>query len=73
MEYLIRFAQFHETFRLPEIQSLAALEGINLEVIHYSLEVGLADFWRLSVPDFIPGPDRHTFPRFNILDHVLTL
>lgn len=40
MEYLIRFAQFHENFRLPELQSLAALEGIDLEVVQYSLEVG---------------------------------
>lgn len=40
MEYLIRFAQMHETFRLPEVQALAALEGIDLEVVRYSLEVG---------------------------------
>ena len=44
MEYLIRFAQSHETFRLPEVQSLAVLEGIDLEVVHYSLEVGLSFF-----------------------------
>ncbi|KAM7214488.1 hypothetical protein V8F06_010122 [Rhypophila decipiens] len=38
MEYLIRFSQSYETFRLPEIQALAVLEGIDLQVISYSLE-----------------------------------
>ncbi|KAH9904068.1 S-adenosyl-L-methionine-dependent methyltransferase [Xylariomycetidae sp. FL2044] len=36
MEYLIRFSQWHETFRLPEIQAIAVAEGINLQVISYS-------------------------------------
>lgn len=36
MEYLIRFAQCHETFRLPEIQSLATLAGVELEVVSYN-------------------------------------
>ncbi|KAI1415470.1 tRNA guanosine-2'-O-methyltransferase TRM11 [Hypoxylon sp. FL1857] len=38
MEYLIRFSQSHETFRLAEIQALATVEGIDLEVISYSEE-----------------------------------
>ncbi|KAI2609338.1 tRNA guanosine-2'-O-methyltransferase TRM11 [Hypoxylon fragiforme] len=38
MEYLIRFSQSHETFRLAEIQSLAIVEGIDLNVISYSEE-----------------------------------
>ncbi|KAK4126032.1 tRNA guanosine-2'-O-methyltransferase [Parathielavia appendiculata] len=38
MNYLIRFSQSHETFRLPEIQSLALIEGIDMKVIFYSLE-----------------------------------
>ncbi|KAL7628466.1 hypothetical protein AAE478_002669 [Parahypoxylon ruwenzoriense] len=38
MEYLIRFSQSHETFRLPEIQALAIVEGVDLEVISYSDE-----------------------------------
>lgn len=36
MEYLIRFAQCHETFRLPEIQSLATLAGAELEIVSYN-------------------------------------
>ena len=39
MEYLLRFIQTHETFRLPEIQALADLEGIPMEVVSYSLNV----------------------------------
>ncbi|RAL17237.1 putative histone deacetylase SIR2 [Aspergillus homomorphus CBS 101889] len=35
MEYLIRFAQVHESFRQPEIQALADLAGIDLEFIYY--------------------------------------
>ncbi|KUJ07936.1 tRNA guanosine-2'-O-methyltransferase [Mollisia scopiformis] len=36
MEYLIRFTQVHETFRLAEIKALAVLENIDLEVLSYS-------------------------------------
>ena len=39
MEYMIRFTQVHETFRLAEIQSLAILEGVKLEVLSYSSKV----------------------------------
>ncbi|KAJ5089496.1 tRNA (guanine(10)-N2)-methyltransferase [Penicillium argentinense] len=35
MEYLIRFAQVHETFRQPEIQALATLAGVDLEIVSY--------------------------------------
>ncbi|KAK9412742.1 putative tRNA guanosine-2'-O-methyltransferase TRM11 [Seiridium unicorne] len=38
MEYLIRFSQSHETFRLPEIQALAELGKFEMKVIHYDLE-----------------------------------
>ncbi|KAF7160951.1 hypothetical protein CNMCM5623_006513 [Aspergillus felis] len=36
MEYLIRFAQVHESFRRPEIQALAALAETDLEIISYN-------------------------------------
>ena len=39
MEYMIRFTQVHETFRLAEIKALAVLEGISLEVLAYSPSV----------------------------------
>ncbi|KAL4881549.1 SIR2-domain-containing protein [Aspergillus karnatakaensis] len=35
MEYIIRFAQTHETFRQPEIQAIANLHNIDLEIISY--------------------------------------
>jgi tRNA (guanine10-N2)-methyltransferase len=41
MEYLIRFSQSHETFRLPEIQAIATLAGVDMKVLHYDLEVCL--------------------------------
>jgi tRNA (guanine10-N2)-methyltransferase len=44
MEYLIRFAQVHESFRRPEIQALAALAGIDLEIISYNEFVGVLTF-----------------------------
>lgn len=40
MDYLIRFSQSHETFRLPEVQALAVLEGIDMKVVSYSNDVG---------------------------------
>jgi len=39
MEYMIRFTQVHDTFRLPEIDALGVLEGIKLEVISYNPSV----------------------------------
>ena len=39
MEYMIRFTQVHETFRLAEIYALAELEKLNLEVLSYSPSV----------------------------------
>ncbi|KAL1988250.1 hypothetical protein VTN96DRAFT_225 [Rasamsonia emersonii] len=36
MEYLIRFAQAHETFRRPEIEALAKLAGIDVEFVFYN-------------------------------------
>lgn len=40
MDYMIRFIQVHETFRLAEIKALAVLEGINLEIVSYNPNVG---------------------------------
>ncbi|CAG8980438.1 hypothetical protein HYALB_00012925 [Hymenoscyphus albidus] len=36
MEYMIRFTQVHETFRVPEIKALAVLRGIDMEILSYS-------------------------------------
>lgn len=39
MNFLIKFAQTHESFRLAEIQALAELEGVDLTIVDYSDEV----------------------------------
>ncbi|KAB5535180.1 S-adenosyl-L-methionine-dependent methyltransferase [Coniochaeta sp. 2T2.1] len=36
MDYIIRFSQSHESFRVPEVQALATLENIDLKVLSYS-------------------------------------
>ncbi len=41
MEFIIKFAQTHETFRLAEIEALAVVEDVDLTVIEYSDQVGL--------------------------------
>lgn len=38
-QYLVRFAQVHEDFRLPELEALAELAGVPLEILAYSLDV----------------------------------
>ena len=35
MEYLIRFVQVHETFRRAEMESLAILANVSLEILNY--------------------------------------
>ncbi|KAF3356135.1 Dual specificity protein kinase pom1 [Verticillium dahliae VDG1] len=36
MDYLVRFSQFHESFRLAELKALAVVEGIDLRILEYS-------------------------------------
>lgn len=36
MEYLVRLAQCHETFRCPELLAVATLLGIVMEIIAYN-------------------------------------
>ncbi|KAK6586290.1 hypothetical protein PZA11_001347 [Diplocarpon coronariae] len=43
MEYMIRFTQTHEKFRLAEINALAVLEGISLELLSYSPSLSSTD------------------------------
>lgn len=40
MHFLIKFAQAHETFRIPEIRALSILEGVDLEIVEYKEDVG---------------------------------
>lgn len=39
MNFLLKFAQTHESFRLAEIQALALIEGVDLTVVDYTDEV----------------------------------
>ncbi len=39
MDYLIRFAQVHESFRRPELEALAVLHRINLQIFDYEIGV----------------------------------
>jgi tRNA G10 N-methylase Trm11 len=47
MKFLIKFAQTHETFRVAEIEALAVIEGLDLTILHYDLEVSLAPLFHL--------------------------
>ncbi|KAG5932851.1 hypothetical protein E4U59_007260 [Claviceps monticola] len=47
MNFLIKFAQTHESFRLAEIQALAELEGVDLTIVDYSDE---SPFCLVQVP-----------------------
>ncbi|KJZ73263.1 hypothetical protein HIM_07267 [Hirsutella minnesotensis 3608] len=38
MDFLIKFAQTHESFRRAEIEALAVIEGVDLQVIQYTNE-----------------------------------
>ena len=39
MDFLIRFGQTHEAFRLAEIRALTSLTGVDMEVVSYRAEV----------------------------------
>lgn len=36
MDYLVRFAQTHETFRRPELEACATIAGANIEILSYN-------------------------------------
>ena len=42
MEFLVRLIQIHETFRKPELEALAKLANIDLDIIAYSKYVCLS-------------------------------
>ncbi|KAM3549060.1 hypothetical protein MY1884_008909 [Beauveria asiatica] len=35
IDFIIKFAQAHESFRIPEIEALAIIESVQMEIIHY--------------------------------------
>jgi tRNA (guanine10-N2)-methyltransferase len=39
MDFLIKFAQAHESFRVAEIEALALVEGLDMKIIEYSEDV----------------------------------
>jgi tRNA (guanine10-N2)-methyltransferase len=39
MDFLLRLAQVHESFRLAEIETAATIAGIQIEIISYSPDV----------------------------------
>jgi tRNA G10 N-methylase Trm11 len=50
MDYLILAAQKHESFRRPELEALAVLSGIALQVVEYDPQV--------RIPPGKPGVDQ---------------
>jgi tRNA (guanine10-N2)-methyltransferase len=66
MYFLIKFAQAHETFRIPEIRALAILENVDLEVVEYKEEV-----YRTQHPVWTEGEvNKNTVPAMHSQTHV---
>lgn len=58
MDYLVRLAQCHQSFRQAEIQALATVNDLELEFVTYSDNVRLVFFFSwisrpLRFPDFV--------------------
>lgn len=43
MDFLVKFAQVHESFRVAELEALALLEGIDLTIKEYDADVSTLD------------------------------
>lgn len=39
MDFLIKFAQYHESFRQAEIEALAVVEKVDLTILSYDADV----------------------------------
>lgn len=48
-DYLVRFVQIHESFRIPELRALATLQRVELEVLKYSEYVCLLNIRHLPI------------------------
>lgn len=48
MEFLVRFCQLHETFRVPELQALSVIEDVPISIVSYDPEV---PFCIIRAPD----------------------
>ncbi|KAF6834504.1 RNA methylase family protein [Colletotrichum musicola] len=53
IQYLVRFSQAHESFRIPELQALADLEGIDVKVVEYSPD---SPFCIITLPSASDAP-----------------
>lgn len=53
MEFLIKFAQAHETFRVPEIEALALVEGLEMKIVDYSQDVRYPSHQYMLVRDLL--------------------
>lgn len=56
MEYLIRFVQVHQTFRRAEIESLAILADVNIEILNYDEYVRFTLHSILKPEPLVKGP-----------------
>ena len=45
MEYVVRFVQVHETFRIPELKALAYMAGVEMEILDYQTDVRTPTFY----------------------------
>ncbi|GAB1737590.1 hypothetical protein NU219Hw_g1899t1 [Hortaea werneckii] len=72
MEYLIRFVQQHETFRRPEIESLADLAGYSLEWLSYSDHSPFAII-RFKQPEIPDAAVRTVIQRSILCDQIYEL
>ena len=42
-EYLVRFVQLHDSFRIPELQAAADLANVSLEIVAYHHDVSIQE------------------------------
>jgi tRNA (guanine10-N2)-methyltransferase len=45
MDFIVKFAQVHESFRMAELRALAVIEDVDLDIVGYSDEVGPASYF----------------------------
>lgn len=54
MEFLVRFVQMHESFRKPELEALAILANVDMEIVEYSEYVGFIFTFGVMLCRFFP-------------------
>jgi len=68
--FLIRFAQTHESFRLPELKALGEIHGIDYRVVDYKHDVSCCSHISIYTVNIKPTSHTTLLPCFSPIQYL---